>query len=474
MLLALFAQELFSKNIAKRTDLTARLVKALSAKRKALRIEKRRSKKFDLKKGTHVPKKQVPKRLKPQEPSLTKEVLPVAKKTIESTTIASNAPASVNSKHTQPKLFAIMADFPFPGTEPNSSYVDGPLHNILMCKECREMPPNIIEETSTGDIVCTSCGIVLSEREIDMRSEWRTFANDDQNHDDPNRVGDGANHLLNGSQLETSIGGMELGRAARDLNRTQSKAIESKSNKQLLQAYKEIQSHCDVLGTGKPAAEAAKHIFKLVDDAKVLKGKPQEAIVAGCIFIACRQTECHRTFREIFNLTHVSKKVIGRVFKELESFLNKQKQNNNDPLAGVRGYEKATSTSAPDLCGRYCAQLGFSNSYVFEQAAKEFAVNSSKVKALAGRSPLSIAAACIYMASHLLGQPKSSKTIAGVAGVSDGTIKTAYKFLYADKNTIIDPKASIFQKLDESKSKADKEGKKDGVIVWKMENLPVS
>ena len=58
---------------------------------------------------------------------------------------------------------------------------------------------------------------------------------------------------------------------------------------------------------------------------------------------------------------------------------------------------------------------------------------------LAGRSPLSVAAACIYMTSHLLGKPKTAREIGQMAGVSDGTIRTAYKFLYQDREKLIEP-----------------------------------
>lgn len=68
------------------------------------------------------------------------------------------------------------------------------------------------------------------------------------------------------------------------------------------------------------------------------------------------------------------------------------------------------------------------------------ATKMTTVGDLAGRSPLSVAAACIYMASHLLGKPKSAKEISIVAGVSDGTIRTAYKFLYNDRENLIEPK----------------------------------
>jgi len=72
-----------------------------------------------------------------------------------------------------------------------------------------------------------------------------------------------------------------------------------------------------------------------------------------------------------------------------------------------------------------------------ENIAKDLAEQSSTVTELAGRSPLSLAAACIYMASHIFGQPRSAKEIASVASVSDGTIKTAYKFLYHARERLV-------------------------------------
>ena len=71
--------------------------------------------------------------------------------------------------------------------------------------------------------------------------------------------------------------------------------------------------------------------------------------------------------------------------------------------------------------------------------SQQLADKMSTVGALAGRSPLSAAAACIYFASHLMGYPKTAKEISAVAGVSDGTIRTSYKLLEAEKDNLIDP-----------------------------------
>jgi transcription initiation factor TFIIB len=232
-------------------------------------------------------------------------------------------------KRYQPKMMTQQAQ-PENGGE---GWADN-LNMTLMCKDCKEYPPNLVEEFSSGDMVCASCGLVLGERVVDIRSEWRTFANDDQGNDDPSRVGDGPNVLLNGSQLQTTIAYGDGNARSRDLLRAQGKAGNDKSTKSLLAAYKEIGAHCDAVNIPKNVSDTAKYLFKQVDDGKAFKGKSQDAIIAGCIFIACRQCNVPRTFREIFALTKVSKKDIGRVFKSLEAFFGKQ---NNAKQNAVNG-----------------------------------------------------------------------------------------------------------------------------------------
>lgn len=225
----------------------------------------------------------------------------------------------------------------------------------LMCPECKENPPNL-RSPDSHETICGSCGLVLADREIDPHSEWRTFSNDDQNNDDPSRVGDAANPLLNGNQLETSISFGTGGARSRELHRAQSKMSSEKTNKALLAAYKEIGSLCDGFNIQKNVADTAKYLFKVVDDAKAFKGKSQDVIIAGCIFIACRQCKVPRTFTEIFAVTRVSKKEIGRIYKALEKFFTAQNLERINSVVSSGG-KSFSGLSCLDTILTVCASL---------------------------------------------------------------------------------------------------------------------
>lgn len=317
------------------------------------------------------------------------------------------------------------------------------LNYKMICKDCQEDPPQLWEDHASGDIICANCGLVLAQRTIDMSSEWRTFSNDDQGNDDPSRVGDGPNALLNGAQLNTNIAFGDGGMRNKELHRAQNKASLDKGNKALLQAYKQIGALCDGWQLPTSVSDTAKHLYKDADESRLFKGKSQEALIAGCVFLACRRNNVPRSFREVMELTKVSKKEIGRTFKLLENFLmgkDKEKGGQTSMVAGgtlvYNEQYKGSSTADPgDLCSRYCSMLNMDNRTT--NVAIALAERMTKTGALAGRSPLSSAAACIFMAGQLMGQPKTAKEIMQVAHVSDSTIRHAYKLLYMEKDNLI-------------------------------------
>ena len=68
-------------------------------------------------------------------------------------------------------------------------------------------------------------------------------------------------------------------------------------------------------------------------------------------------------------------------------------------------------------------------SRVVQKAATCIAKQASVLDIAAGRSPISVAAAAIYMASQPSRDKKSQREIAEVAGVADVTIRQSYKLM---------------------------------------------
>jgi transcription initiation factor TFIIB len=293
---------------------------------------------------------------------------------------------------------------------------------------------------------------VLGDRIVDTRSEWRTFAND-ENGDDPSRVGAAADPLLNGSQLDTVISARDgySGRA-KELARTQTKNAATKSERNLITAYKEIGAMSDAMGLPKVVSDIAKQLYKKVEDSKQLKGKTIQSIIAACIFIACRKANVPRTFKEICALTKVPKNEIGRVYKTIEKLLVADAQasataNGTDlpsanPAAVLRTaelqYTPTASTNAADLMVRFCNRLQLPPNV--QATCQELARRMADQGILVWRSPISIAAAGIYFVSWLVGKGKSAKEVGDVASVSEGTVRNAYKLIWADKDKLVDPK----------------------------------
>lgn len=289
-------------------------------------------------------------------------------------------------------------------------------------------------------MVCGDCGLVVGARIVDTHSEWRTFSNDDQNNDDPSRVGDGPNLLLNGDQLSTEVA-MGDGKLSKDLRRAQNRTVNDKNNKALLAAYKQIGMYCEIMTLPATVANHTKTIYKnLMDDPArmVVKSKPMEVVAASLVFIACREFGQPRTFREIHTITSVTKKEIGKVFKLLLEWRAKSVGQKNGGRLPVIGDGEATGKEAGALVVRYNSKLGISG--IVAHRIEQLATKVDQLGTLAGRSPLSAAGAVIFFVTGLMNEAKNIKAIADIAGVSDSTIRTSYKFLYEVRDILVDPK----------------------------------
>lgn len=119
-----------------------------------------------------------PQRIPSSPPSTSSKTLFSSAKTSTTTPERRARPASLSSTHSLQRPAKNMAYAqPFPLAQQQQKVQQpqfGPdLAIRLICPDCRDPNPKLSEEFSSGDLVCQSCGLVLGDRIVDTRSEWR-------------------------------------------------------------------------------------------------------------------------------------------------------------------------------------------------------------------------------------------------------------------------------------------------------------
>lgn len=315
------------------------------------------------------------------------------------------------------------------------------------CPDCGG--DQFVEDHAAGDVVCKGCGLVTESHLIDERSEWRTFSDKDKDTVDPNRVGGPSNPLLGDGGLSTVIG-KAPGDWAGSHNLSRLHARSNNPDRTLLHAFKEIAQICERLGVVSAIKDTACEVFKQVTDNRTLKGRGAQAIYASCVYLACRKEKMPRTFKEICCIIPgVSKKEIGRCFKEIVESLKKMDEGKQkrDGKGDSEGDATRLATSAApqvihavDYMRRFCSTLGLKFDII--KACEKTALaacpkddNTVGKRAWDGKNPVSICAAIIYIVTQLqkdeTNKPVMSD-IVRVTGVAEVTIRAAYRDLYPE------------------------------------------
>uniref|UniRef100_A0A9J2PQC3 Transcription initiation factor IIB n=2 Tax=Ascaris TaxID=6251 RepID=A0A9J2PQC3_ASCLU len=280
-----------------------------------------------------------------------------------------------------------------------------------MSIRCESHPyANLVEDHRAGDLICPECGLVVGDRIVDVGTEWRSFSGE-KSGIDPSRVGAPENPLLGSSDLSTSIavyyGSSECDQSLASAQRRTLNGVD----RQMTEALGVIREMSARMQLPKSIEDSAAKVFRDVVDTRALVGKNNEAKAAACLYIACRKEGVPRTFKEVCAVSRVSKKEIGRCFK-----------------LAIRSLEtNLEQITSADFMSRFCGNLGLS--HALQMVATTIAKKAVERDLVAGRSPISIAAAAIYMASQASNERRTAKEIGAIAGAAETTVKLTYKLM---------------------------------------------
>ena len=296
------------------------------------------------------------------------------------------------------------------------------------CPECGNT--KLIRDYERGEVVCGSCGFVISENMFDSGPEWRAF--DSEQREKRARGGAPLKLTQPNKGLVTEID--QYNRDIRGQKISSKKqaqfyrmrkwhkraSVSSSMERNLAIALSELARISSYLGLSDSIQEAAALLYRKAIEKGLIRGRLIESVVAAVIYAVCRDYGIPRTLDEIAEIAGVEKKEIGRTYRFIMHELDMKV-----PLTDPREY-----------ISRFVAALKLSGK-VQELAIKLLQKAMSK-GLVSGRGPTGVAAAAVYIASAMVGERRTQKEVAEVAGVTEVTIRNRYRELKDELNIEVD------------------------------------
>jgi len=261
------------------------------------------------------------------------------------------------------------------------------------------------------ETVCTECGLVVEEHNIDPGPEWRSFAEDDTN---PERTGAPLTRSRHDRGLSTEIGRStrlkgrkrrQMARLRRQHKRTQ---IASKAERNRVYAFTEIDHIVNALDLPESIQEQACVLFESAQGEGLLQGRSIEGFAAAAVYATCRTATVSRTLSEVVDAARASR-------DELDVAYDAMNQELGLPTGPIHPRE---------YLARFASRLDLPTSV--ERRAREFAERAREEGLDNGRNPGGVAAACLYTAAHEAGQALTQKEAADAADVTPVTLRSTY------------------------------------------------
>ena len=280
------------------------------------------------------------------------------------------------------------------------------------CPSCGKR--KIVTDENSGELFCAFCGFVINDKIEDTGAEWRSFSNESSNR---NRVGAGTSLTMHDMGLSTVIGAANKDSTGKPLSASMKSSIErlrtwdsrsqahSSSDRNLRQALNEMDKLKDKLALADAVIEKAAYIYRKAMEKKLVRGRSIQGLVAACLYAACRNTETPRTLDDIAKGINIRRKDVARCYRLLYRELE-FKMPVVDPVKAVSRIASIVELSEKS-----------------KRKAVDILNQAKKIGMVAGKDPMGMAAAALYLACIDCGEVKSQKQISIASGVTEVTIR---------------------------------------------------
>ena len=279
----------------------------------------------------------------------------------------------------------------------------------------------MVVDSAKGEMVCNLCGFVTKERIEETGPEWRSFSAEEK--ESRSRVGIPASLAMHDMGLATVIGSENRDASGKNLAGSVRTAMErlrtwdgrsqvhEPVDRNLREAFSELDRLADKLNVSDVIVERSAYIYRKAMEKGLVRGRSIGALIAASTYAACRVTETPRTLKDVALASGLKRKDVARCYRLL-----------------LRELELRMPVTDPVKCvSRIASKAGLTERT--QRRAVGILKMAIESKTSAGKDPMGLAAAALYVACVLEGEDKTQKDIAEAAAVTEVTIRNRYKGL---------------------------------------------
>lgn len=286
--------------------------------------------------------------------------------------------------------------------------------SIIPCICSSPDQQQLVADPECGEVVCSKCGLVSPDRIAESRAEWRTF---DSEGSERARTGLPVSLAQHDMGLSTIIGKENKDSSGHQLASTVSTTIQrlrtwdfrsksySSTHRNLIHAFAELGGLKDKLGLSNSIIEKTAYLYRKAQEKRLVRGRSTSAMLAAAIYASCREMGTPRTLNDIVAATEVKRKDISRSYRILVWELD----------------IKVPLVDSMKCVAKIANQAGISEKT--KRAAIAYMNDLTEKNISAGKLPMGLAAAVLYMSCLKKGENKSQRGIAEAAGVTEVTVR---------------------------------------------------
>ena len=290
---------------------------------------------------------------------------------------------------------------------------------LKRCPKCGR--DSLIKDRPRGELLCSNCGYIIRENEIDTRPEWRAYTKEERN--EKARVGMPLSLALHDKGLATKLGPGKKDASGRPFKPSEKARVQRMKmwdrrsqmqehfHRNLLQAFSDLDKIVDKLKVSSNVVERAAYIYRKALKKNLVRGRSILSIITASLYAACRETDTPRTLMDVAKASGIKRKNVARSYRLLHRELN-LKMPVLDPVKCIS--KIASKTGIPEKTSREALKI----------------LNRAKGAGLsAGKDPMGLAGSALYIACVIDERAITQKDIAKASGVTEVTIRNRYKSL---------------------------------------------